>query len=274
MMPVILSLGPVTIYTYGILFCVGLFLGLYTWWKVGRDEHLEELALFDAYFLGFFVYLMTGRIGEIVVRYETLHTLYRMVAFLAYPGIMHVAGIAGALLFVWLFARSHEWDEWKVWDMTAVTLLFILVFGALGSVANLANPGIETAWGIIHPGDTVRRFPVDMWSLIWSIVSFGIVSRVRKNFRFYAWYKGDSSVAQDGLAGLFALMGMGVYYLVRGFLDQGTRFLAYVPLMSLGGLGLIGVSIVWIYLRAGSRREGNLLQWVGYVLGIRHVKKG
>jgi hypothetical protein len=257
-----------------VLLFVGLFLGLYTWWKVGRDEHLDELALFDAYFLSFFVYLVFGRIGEIIMRHETLHTFYRMIALLAYPGIVHIIGIGAALIFIWLFARNAEWDPWMIWDMAAVALLAVVVFGALGSVANLANPGIETAWGLVHPGDTVRRFPVDIWSLIWSIPSFGIVSRVRKNFRFYTWYKGEASVAQDGLAALVGLASLGWYYFIRGWIDVGMRVYGVIPVMSLWGIILVFVSIWLTYQRSGSRREGNLLQWGGYVLGIRRVKKG
>ena len=186
MLPILVSLGPVKIYAYGVLIAIGLFVALYYWWKMGRDEHWDEIALFDGYFLSLLVFGVVGRIGYVLTHYSDVGTLYRSIAILSYPGINVLVGLCGLAIFSVLFARYQDWPEWKVSDAMVVALSVALVFGGLGSLFNGTNPSWQINAGF----------------LAWTILTFTIVVRVRKNFRFYSWYKGESSVAQDGLASL------------------------------------------------------------------------
>jgi len=235
---------------------IGLFLSLYWWWKMGRDEHFDEIALFDGYFLSLIVFFIAGRGAYVATHTETLGTLYRSLAILAYPGINGVVGIMAAILFMILFARSHNWDTWKVADSASVTLSIALVFTSLGGLLNGSNPGIPATWGLMYPGQDVARIPVDVWMIIWSLITFAVVSRVRKNFRFYSWYKGESSTAQEGLAALIFAGLSGVYYLVVGWINMSTWKAWVLPGEFVAGLILIMVSGFLIYKRVGRRDAG------------------
>ncbi len=197
MWPVLISLGPVKIYSYGVMLGLGLFVGLYFWWKMGRDEHWDEIALFDGFFLSVLSYLVVGRIGYVIMHWSELGSLYRSMAVLAYPGLSVVAGVVASMVLMILFARNHDWQVWKMADAYVVSLSLIMVFGGIGSLLNGTNPD----WRI------------NLWGMIFAIICFAIVSRVRKDFRFYSWYKGGSSMAQEGLASLVFVNLMGVYYL-------------------------------------------------------------
>lgn len=227
MLPILISLGPVKIYSYGVCLAIGLFLAMYWWWKMGRDEHWDEIALFDAFFLSALIYLGVGRTGYVIGHMSQVGTLYRFLAILAYPGINVIAGVLGSAIFVWLFARAKEWYVWKVADAYVVALGVVLCFGALGGILN----GSSAIWQI------------NVWGMVWAILTFGIVARVRKDFRFYGWYKGESSIAQEGLASLVFGMAVGVYYL-------GVR--AYL----VGALCVVASAFL-IYRRVG-RRETSL----------------
>jgi prolipoprotein diacylglyceryltransferase len=271
MLPILFSLGPVTIYTYGICLAIGLFLALYWWWKMGRDEHFEEISLFDGFFLSLVIYMIVGRIGYVLLHFGELGTLYRSLALLAYPGISEVAGIAGGIVFIIFFARAKAWDTWKVLDSAAVTLSLLLVFGGLGGLLNGSNPGREVSWGLMYPGQTVARFPVDIWILVWALVTFGVVSSVRKNFRFYSWYKAEASVVREGLATLIFVAAVGLYYIGTSMLVEPAWRLVIVPGELILGLFLLLLSGYLIYRRVGRREGGlgngikemrlNLLQW-------------
>lgn len=242
MMPIQLDLGIFSVYVYGAIVSVGLFVALYWWWKMGRDEHWEEIELFDGYFLSLFVYLIASRLGYVVLHLSELDTLYRILAILSYPGLNGEVGVMAVMVFVVLFARRRGWQVWKALDVSVVSLALAFIFGALAHILN-SNP----SW------------LVATWMISWSLVTFAMVTRVRKNFRFYAWYKGEASVAQEGLATLmFALFG-GIYYLMMGWLKPSTFNFWFIPLESLSGLILIVMSINLIYARTG--RKVNLLQW-------------
>ncbi len=257
MLPILLSLGPVKIYSYGVLLVIGLFLGLYFWWKMGRDEHFDEIALFDGFFLSLLVYFVAGRAGYVITHLSEVGTLYRSLAVLAYPGISSVIGIMAVILFIVLFARSNGWDSWKVMDSAVVTLASILIFGGIGGLLNGTNPGNPAGFGIVYPGETITRIPVDLWIIVWSLITFAVVSRVRKNFRFYAWYKGESSTAQEGLASLIFAGLVGIYYVVVGWIRQPVAKVGVLPAEFLAGLVLILIAGYMIYRRVG-RRDGSV----------------
>ena len=233
MLPILFSIGPVKIYSYGVFLALGLFLSLYWWWKMGRDEHFEEIALFDGFFLAVITYWVAGRAGYVLMHLSEIGTFYRSLAILAYPGIDVVVGMVSTAIFVLLFARAKDWQVWKAADAFVVALSLVLTFGSIGAILNGTSP----IW------------QVNVWGAVWAFTIFIIVSRVRKNFRFYSWYKGESSMAQEGLAGLIFVLGVGVYYLVVGFMD--------VQWHSILGLVLILVSAYSINKRVG-RRENTL----------------
>ena len=248
MLPILISIGPVKIFSYGVMLTLGLFIALYFWWKMGRDEHFDEIALFDGFFLSLLTYLVLGRVGYVLLNFESVGTLAHAIAFLAYPGLSGTVGIIGVSFFLFAFARAHNWNIWKIGDAYAVSLAIAIAFAGLGGILNGSNPGIEASWGLKYIGQSVKTVPVDLWIMIWGIVSFAIVSRVRKNFRFYTWYKAESSMAQDGLATLVFAMLIGVYFVVAWMLGMGN--------WQVGVVMLVG-SAFFIYKRMG-RRESTL----------------
>lgn len=255
MWPILVSLGPVKIYAFGVFLAVGLFTGLYFWWKMGRDEHWEEIELFDAYFLSLLIFLLTSRVAYIIIHPE-LQTLYRSIAVLAYPGMIWGAGIAVVLVFAAWFARNHEWPGWKVVDAAVVAVAAVVAIAGVGNILNGSNPGIEHAWGLIYPGGSTRRLPVDVWTWLWGVLTFITVSRTRKQFRFYTWYKGEASVARDGLAAWVFAGLSGLYLAGAGMIDDGVRWQTWV------GFGMMLLAAVAVYRRSGRRERFDLIQWV------------
>ncbi len=259
MLPILLSLGPVKVYAYGVFVVIGIFLGLYWWWKMGRDEHWDEISLFDSYFLSLLFFGILGRLGYVALHFGDLGTLYRSLAILAFPGMSSVIGIIASTVFLFFFARNQGWDVWKMMDAYVVTLSLILVFGGVGEIFNVPN------W--LSGG----------WSILWAFATFIIVSSVRKNFRFYAWYKAEASVVREGLATLIFGMAIGIYYLVAPWLSPSSWKFKMIPGLFFVGLLIVILSGYLIYRRVGrktslwqERLQGariNLLQWV------RHTRR-
>ncbi len=236
MLTTLISWGAIKIYTYGACLAVGIFLSLYAWWKMGRDEHLDEISLFDGYFLALVIYLISARASYVLWHWSELGTLYRSLAILAYPGFYGAVGILVSSLFLYLFSRARDWDGWRVADMFVVSLGMALIFGGLGSVFN----GTSSIWY------------VNVWNLVWATITYGVVARVRKNFRFYAWYKGEASVAPDGLASLIFGGLVGVYYLGLGLM---TKYW-------LAGLGFMFIVLAMAIIQSRIGKKWNLIQWL------------
>jgi hypothetical protein len=241
------------------MLAIGLFIALYYWWKMGRDEHFDEISLFDGYFLSLIIFFVIGRLGYVLLHMNQVGTLYRSLAILTFPGIDSFVGILAAIIFIILFARSNDWDPWKVADSFAVALSMVLIFGGIGGLLNGSNPGIAVGWGVMYPGQTENRIPVDALIIIWSLITFAIVSKVRKNFRFYSWYKGESSMAQEGLASLMFGVATGLYFVISGWINQygWIKLFGVIPLEFILGIVLIVVCAYLIEKRVG-RRDASL----------------
>lgn len=260
MLPVLITLGPIKIYSMGVFMVLGLLLGLYFWWKLGRDEHWDEIALFDIFFLSLFIFLLFGRLVYVVMHWSDLGTIYRYFAFLSYPGISYGWGIFGSLIGVTGFIREKGWDLWKALDVFVVVLAIIILISSIGAFLNGSNPGKMVGWGMPYPGLESRYIPVDLWKVIWGLISFIVVGRVRKNFRFYTWYRGEASLAKDGLAALIFLGLIGIYYLIAALLDDALLLVGKLPLIGIIGFGLLVIASCLIYLRSGMTIKWDLLQ--------------
>lgn len=241
MLPILLQIGPVKIYSMGVFLAIGIFLSLYWWWKMGRDEHLDEIELFDSYFVTLIAMGVGSRLGYVAFHWSDLGTLYRMLAILAFPGLDVISGVVVSLIVITLLARERSWELPKIWDMAAVTAS---VFGVFISIGALLNGSGRNVW-------------VDGWLALGSLATFVIVSRVRKNFRFYAWYKGQSSVAKEGLAGWMWVLLMGVVCLgLGGWWHVG------------GGLLLVTIAGYGIYANVGRREP-----WWKYLLQLVRLRR-
>ncbi len=259
MLPILVSIGPVKIYAYGFCLFVSLFLGLFLWWRMGKDENLDEIKLFDAFFLSLVWFLIGARLanwwwgtGRNLVWWQNL-------ALLSYPGLIDWFGVGLALMALVIYVRKQEWQVMKVLDMAVVTLSFIMMGVNFGGFLNGANPGKNLGiLGVHYPGVVGKVFPVDLWGVVVFGLGWWLVAKVRREFRFYEWYKGKRGVAKDGLAvGVFGIV-VGVYYLGRYWLDNFDWWWV--------GVGFILISLVEIYYLSGKKLEwdykkAKLINW-------------
>lgn len=236
MLPIIINIGPVKIYSYGLFLSLGLLISLYYYWKMGRDEHLDEISLFDSFFISLLSFFVFGRILYIALMSPQLNLFTKGMAILTHPGLVTFAGLVGSLLALTLISKAKNWEFWKVMDMAAVTYSVAFIFGAIGSLLSGANSGKYFSWSI------------DALSVIYAVIMFVIVYRIRKNFRFYAWYKGDKAIARDGLSALSFVLLVGIYYICRFFLENTY----YLPILGFGIVAMI-TSLLGIYLRSGRK---------------------
>ena len=219
------------LYSYGVVLSLGLMAGLYYFWKMGKDEHWVEISLFDTFFLSLLGYWIAGRVGYAILHPQEIETFWSAFAVISRPGIEEIAGLGGGVAIFFLVAWVKGWSLWKAADLGAVALSLILIFGILaGLIQNLSS------WWLA----AVR--------LGWALVTFGVVARVKKEFRFYQWYKGYLSVARDGLAALTFLFSLGLY-VIGAAIVSWPNWIAAVQ----GGV-IASVAICGIIYRSARRK--------------------
>jgi hypothetical protein len=172
MLPILVNLGPVKIYSMGVCLVIGLFLSLYFWWKMGRDEHFDEIALFDGYFLSLITFLIAGRLGYVLTHASDLGTFYRSIALLAYPGINILAQ----------FCSPGRTDGMS--GDSSSNGVDSLIFGGLGGLLNNSKLGTNLPWP--RNAESTARYPDDcvvgdyFWGRVTGAEKFSLLLLVQR----------------------------------------------------------------------------------------------
>lgn len=262
MLPSLLQVGPFVLYSFGVFLFLGLFFGLFWFWRLGREEHLEEKDLFDVGFQLMFVFFLAARAGYILLTWPKMADFRVWLALLSHPGFSYWIGLLAVLGGVLYIVAKRKWEKWVVLDIVTLALNLTLIFGGIGALLNGSNPGkVMSIMAFRYPGYIESRFSVDLLTLAWYAVVFAVLSKVHRNFRFYEWYKFGRGEAKPGLAFYGFVFFSGIYLVVRGFLDDNLRMLfGDIPLMSVAGILLALVAGIAVYTRSGRTLARTLPQ--------------
>jgi prolipoprotein diacylglyceryltransferase len=178
MLPVLLTIGPVTVYSFSLALGIGFFLGVFIAWRRLRDLGLDEEKILDAVILGSLSGLVFSR-------------LIFAAEFYPQGGFSFWGGLAGFLLVFFLFAKTQKWDFWQITDELTFAILPFAVLGQIGALLDGSTPGKPTVmpWGIYFPGSLIRSQPI---SLVMALAFFAVwifLLRIERYWRTWDWYK-------------------------------------------------------------------------------------
>lgn len=242
MLPVLFSIGPITIYTFGFLLAVGFFLASFLTWRRLRELGLEEEKIIDFLLtLSFFAFVF-ARLGFIFTHPTNFGlSPARWVLLGRFPGFSFWGALIGGVLALVWFCRKNRWELWRVADEVVFGFLPLSVLIQLGCFFDGCSLGIPTSmpWGMFFPGDFIRRQPVSLFGALFFFLIWILLLRIERHWRTWNWYK-SSAEGFIGLSflGLAFLTGFILAFLEEGRLyylrfKQGTTFLGFLLVLIL-----------------------------------------
>ncbi len=249
--PVAVSLGPLKIHWYGIMYLVAFGAA---WWLGRRrarqpgsgwnDEQISDLIFYGA--LGV---VLGGRIGYTLF-YNFDHFVSDPVSILRIweGGMSFHGGLLGVLVAMWLFGRKYKHSFFELTDFVAPLVPIGLASGRLGNFINGELWGQPTSlpWGIVFPGGgPLPRHPSQLYEMfLEGIVLFLIV-----------WIFSAKPRPRMAVSGVFAL-GYGVFRFAVEFVRQPDDHLGFIAfgwltqgqLLS-APLILTGIVLLWLAYR-------------------------
>src|SRR3990172_4726798 len=104
MLPVLLDLKYIKIYTFGVFLVLAFFWGSFVLWKNVRLTSQKEDGIFDALFLSVAGGLLFSRVVYVALNFEKFgFDILKFILINGYPGLSIYGALAGAFLTLYLY---------------------------------------------------------------------------------------------------------------------------------------------------------------------------
>lgn len=204
--PVALSIGPLSIHWYGLMylcaFLAGLLLGQYrarqshSGWQ---EDEIVDLVLYIAVGI-----VVGGRLGYVLFYNLSFYLSSPMDIIAIWDGGMSFhGGLLGVIVAVWYYAQKTKRPFLGVADFLAPLIAPGLFFGRIGNFVNqeLWGKTTDLPWGVLfYTAPGLPRHPSQLYeALLEGLVLFILV-----------WWYSSKQPASGRVCGLF-LLGYGVF---------------------------------------------------------------
>jgi phosphatidylglycerol:prolipoprotein diacylglycerol transferase len=185
--PVLFKLGPVTIYTYGLMISLGFLAAIFVARrlapKIGVDpERFTDLAIFA---------ILGGLVGSYVnfiISYDWSRFAENPASIFRFweGGLVFLGGLIGGILFAVLFIHKFKLPLWEVADIAAICVPLAYGFGRIGCFfagCCYGKPS-DLPWAVCFPGYSLSRHPTQLYSMFlgFALAAFALFFRKRRTF--------------------------------------------------------------------------------------------
>lgn len=202
MLPVLLDLPFVKIYTQGIFLVLAFFWGSFFLWKNILLTSFKEEEIFDALFIALLGGLFIGRIVHVALHFDQFgFDILKFILINGYPGLNFWGTFLGALLTLSIYLSSHKMRFIKVIDYAVSPVLLALGIIKIGSFFSGSEIGTQTTFFIALKYvnfDGLRHltpFYEGIFFMIGSFIAYRLLLQIRRglkeegyNFVFGALY--------------------------------------------------------------------------------------
>lgn len=219
MFPILLQIGPITIYSLWIFVALGIFFSLLIVHKLSKLRLVKLAFLGENSLLIFFSGLIMARLGFIIYNFQyfwetvTVEGKFLEPLYIWDKGLSIWGAIIGVILALYILSkRAHE--DFLAWsDIMVVSILFGMAFANFGAFLDGRNYGIpsELPWSVIMDPSkyAIPIHPVQIYAAIYSLLIGLILFHLFQHRLFKK-------------PGIISLMGLTGYSFMR-FLEEFLR---------------------------------------------------
>ena len=264
--PVAVSLGPLRVHWYGLMYLLGFLLA---WWlgrrriRAGRLPGVDEDGFGDLLFYGLIGVIVGGRLGSVLFYDFNTYLQNPLQVLKVWEGGMSFhGGLIGVLVAAWLWSRRHRRHFFDTMDFLAPLVPPGLGFGRIGNYIGGELWGKYTRgdWGVVFPSGLPEPYrSLDPVALKAQFEAGALDAYARHPSQLYQavleglvlfcvlWWFSAKPRPRYAVSGLFALLYGGFRFLVEfvrvpdahlGYLAFGWLTMGQVLSLPLVVLGL------------------------------------
>jgi phosphatidylglycerol:prolipoprotein diacylglycerol transferase len=131
MHPILFKLGPITIYTYGVMVALGIFFGSWVLLKLAEREGIDKADLSDVGFWTVVIGVVGARLFYFLYNPQYFKPLYK-VLYIWQGGFVFYGGVIFGTLTAIVLSRLKHIPLWKLADISSIALALGMGFGRIG----------------------------------------------------------------------------------------------------------------------------------------------
>lgn len=201
MLPVLLDLRFIKIYTFGVFLVLAFFWAAFLLWKNFLLTSQKEEDVFDGVFLALFGGLFVARLVYVALHFSKFGlNILKFILINGYPGLSLYGFLLGFILTLYFYFSSKKVNFLDVIDYFVPSFFLALAFGKVGSFFSGTEIGTKTKFflavkyvgfdGLRH----VTAFYEALFFFIATFLSYKILYAMRRgtypkgfNFYFFLW---------------------------------------------------------------------------------------
>ncbi len=168
MFPVLFTIGPYQVYTFGFFLSLSFLVSTFIVWKHAKEELKEEEYL-DAFLYTSVVALLSGRLVYILFHFSSFGlNLLKYIVVRETPGLSLLGGLLGGAVFLYWYKNRKNYEFFHLSDLFALAFSFALVFVKIGEQLSGASFGRETQFflSVAVAGKVGRYHPAELYEAI------------------------------------------------------------------------------------------------------------
>lgn len=251
MLPILFSIGPIKIYSYGFFISLAFLVGSFVVWKRAKEEAYDEEKIFDALVLTILFALLGARVYFILLNFQNFgFNFLKWIWLTRYAGLCFHGGLIGGGIGLWWLVSSGRMGPacrqagfWQTADIAVFGLALGQVIAKIGCFFN-------------------QKDFTQIYESLLALLTFYFLLKIERRYRMFSWYKSQAP-------GFLLLSYLTFYSLGRLFLEKLRGDSIY-----LSGL-IVLASLVGLYLRAERRwQEDKKLLVARCLLLVNKIKYG
>jgi len=181
MLPVLLDLKFIKIYTFGVFLVLALFWGSYLLWKNFLLTSYKEEEIFDGFFWALAGGLFFARFLYVILNFEKFgFDILKFILVNGYPGLSLYGFLTGSIATLYFYFLSKKISFLETMDYFIPAIFLSLGIGEVGD--------FFSSWTPFYQG---------LFFLLGAFFSYRILFAIRRekyskgfNFYFFCWYFG------------------------------------------------------------------------------------
>lgn len=209
MNPVLIELGPISIYWYSLIILIAILIGSYIFIKSAKKQGYEETYLSNLIFYGAIFGILGARIYYVIFNLDYyLQDPVQIIEIWNGGLAIHGAIIAGAIWFVY-YSKKHKKNFLKLLDLAVPSLILAQAIGRWGNFFNSEAHGPEVARQTLEnlniPNFIINGMNIDgkyyhptfYYESIWNLLGFIVLIVLKKKLNlkpgkltgiYFMWY--------------------------------------------------------------------------------------